>query len=62
MVGAIEFLKAWRDHCLTHQTCKGCVIKKECCVENTVSCMADEEIVSLVRKVMDWKAQEEQKK
>lgn len=60
MVGAIEFLKAWNELCWKRKDCEGCVIDKEC--GKILLCQPDEEIASIVRKVMAWKAQEEQNK
>ena len=55
MVGAIEFLKIWNELCRKREDCEGCVFNGNC----KILFCTDEEIVSIVRKVMSWKAQEE---
>ena len=58
MIGAIEFMRAWRDMC---KKSKGC---EECAYHDITRCLVpelltDAEINDLIGRVMAWKKRQE---
>ena len=51
MVGAIDFLRAWRTVCGSYDRCKDCPLEAEC-VDTDAFGLTDGQINSLVRKTM----------
>lgn len=58
MIGAIEFMRNWREMCKTHERCD------ECEYNNMVTCLmpeilTDADINKLIGTVMAWKNRQE---
>ncbi len=51
MVGAIDFLRAWRTVCGSYGRCDDCPLEEEC-VDTGAFALTDGQINSFVRKVM----------
>lgn len=56
MLGAIEFLMAWRDFCKKYPTCQECPALKNCLAPER---MKDGDINKLTSIVMAWKRRQE---
>lgn len=54
MVGAIDFLKVWRDTCDKEKSCNKCPVE-QCCKGLNIDSMSDKDITELVRSVMEQK-------
>ena len=56
MIGAIEFMRAWRDYCKKSPTCQECPALKNCLAPER---MNDGDINKFTSIVMAWKKRQE---
>lgn len=56
MLGAIEYMMAWRDFCKKYPTCQECPALKNCLAPER---MEDGDIKKLISIVMAWKKRQE---
>ena len=56
MIGAIGFMRAWRDFCKAQEGCDKCKFKALCLMPEK---MTDKEINDLIAKVTRWKETQE---
>lgn len=56
MIGAIEFMRAWRDFCKNYRECQECPAYKNCLGPER---MKDRDINKLLSIVMAWKKRQE---
>ena len=59
MIGAIEFMRAWREFCKIYPTCQECPAFKNCLPPAAPAIMEDQDIHKLISIVMAWKRRQE---